>query len=287
LQFLRGAADQTAPGKPGREQLLRELRELDAAGITEIDIIGQDITGYGLDRGKSSGLESAVAAILRSSSYAPRWFRLLYLHPARVTDGLLSLIADEPRICKYIDLPLQHINERILRRMNRHTTGSGIRRLIERVRKTVPGVAIRTAVIVGFPGETDKEFAELLAFIEETRFERLGAFIYSAEEGTRAFSFKGRVPERVTRERFDRIMQLQQRISREHNAALLGTELDVLIDEKEEGHWLGRTQADAPEVDGTVFVSAKRRLQPGEIVRARVTDTLEYDICAEVEDEHR
>jgi ribosomal protein S12 methylthiotransferase len=268
-------------------QILSKVKELDSAGITEINIIGQDITGYGLERGKTSALPALLRSIIRNSSYRPRWFRLLYLNPSRVTNELLSLVGGEERICKYIDLPLQHINDRILRLMNRRTTKKQIFGLIARIRKMIPGVALRTAFIVGFPGETDKEFDELLEFIEKTKFERLGAFLYSREEGTKAYSFKGQLPERVMRERFDRIMQAQQRISREHTAALAGKAVDVLIDEKEGDHWLGRTQADAPEVDGTVFVSSKRQLHVGEIVRAKVTDTLEYDICAEVDNEYR
>lgn len=265
-------------------QVLERVREFDRAGISEINVIGQDITGYGLDRGEKDGLAAIMARILKGSKFTPRWFRLLYLHPARVTEGLLALMRDEPRLCKYIDLPLQHISDRILRRMNRHVTQRRIRDLIARVRKLVPGVAIRTAFIVGFPGETEKEFEELLAFIRDARFERLGAFIYSREEGTRAFSFRPQVPERIQRERLDRVMRLQQEISRSHTAALAGKELDVLIEGCEDGRWLGRTQADAPEVDGEVFIGSKRKLRIGEIVKARVTDTLEYDICAEVVD---
>ncbi|MGE5308153.1 MAG: MiaB/RimO family radical SAM methylthiotransferase [Deltaproteobacteria bacterium] len=281
------------------KQVIEKLAGFDRQGIPEIDIIGQDITGYGLDRGPSrrlhtrrgldrggEGLARIVSLILKKSKFSPRWFRLLYLHPARVSDKLLRLVRDDPRMCKYIDLPLQHINDRVLKAMNRHTSKADILRLLERVRGTIPGVAVRTAFIVGFPGETDKEFEELLSFIREARFERLGCFIYSREEGTAAASMKGQVPEKVKQERLDRVMRLQQDISREHNAALMGRTLDVLIDEEEDGRYLGRTQADAPEVDGSVFVSSKRRLKTGEMVRARVTDTLEYDICAEVEDEH-
>ena len=207
---------------------------------------------------------------------------MLYLHPARVTDGLLKTMAGDPRVCRYIDLPLQHVNDRILRRMNRHVTKDQVSRLIERVRRIMPGAAIRTAFIVGFPGETDREFAELLSFIRETRFERLGVFTYSREEGTRAAGFKGQVPDKVMRERFELIMGAQQEISRRHNAALMGQTLEVLIDEKEGDRYLGRSRWDAPEVDGSVFVSSRRPLKAGDIVKARVIDTLEYDLCAEV-----
>lgn len=271
----------------GDKDVLAKLDALDASRVPEVNIIGQDLTGYGLDRGTKDGLEKLLSQILRRSRFTPRWFRLLYLHPARVTDSLLRLMASDPRVCRYIDLPLQHVNDRILTRMNRHTTKDGILSLIERVRKLLPGAAIRTAFIVGFPGETDKEFQELLSFIKETGFERLGVFTYSREEGTRAAGFKGQVPDKVKQERFDLIMSAQQEISRRHNAALMGTTLEVLIDEKEGGRYLGRSRFDAPEVDGSVFVTSRRPLKAGDIVTARVTDTLEYDLCAEVCHEHR
>jgi len=271
----------------GEKDVLAKLDALDASRVPEINIIGQDLTGYGLDRGTKAGLEKLLSQILRRSRFAPRWFRLLYLHPARVTDSLLRLMASDPRVCRYIDLPLQHVNDRILTRMNRHTSKDDISRLIGRVRKILPGAAIRTAFIVGFPGETDKEFQELLSFIKETGFERLGVFTYSQEEGTRAAGFKGQVPDKVKQERFDLIMSAQQEISRRHNAALMGNTLEVLIDGKEDGRYLGRSRFDAPEVDGSVFVTSRRPLKAGEIVTARVTDTLEYDLCAEVCHEHR
>ena len=267
--------------------VLAGLAELDRQKVTEVDIIGQDITGYGLDSGRKGRLEHILRAILKSSKKRDRWFRLLYLHPARVGDGLLRLMRDEDRICKYIDVPIQHINARILRLMNRHTGKKEIISLIERVRRLIPGAAIRTSLIVGFPGETDREFAELVDFIRDTRFERLGAFIYSREEGTPAYSFPGQVPERVQRQRFDEIMSVQQEISARQNREFLGTTLDVLIDEKEQDHYLGRTRYDAPEVDGTVFVTSRRTLEPGEIARVRITDTLEYDLSGEVTNEHR
>lgn len=266
-------------------QVISKLRELDAAGITEIDVIGQDITGYGLDRGEEDALPRIIRELLANSSRGPRWFRLLYLHPSRVTDGLLAVMKSDPRVCRYIDLPLQHINDRILKAMNRHTSKKQITGLIEKVRRSVPGVAVRTTFIVGFPGETEKEFGELLRFIEEMRFERLGAFMYSREEGTAAYSFPDQVPDDVMRERFDRIMQAQQEISREETQKLRGASLEVLIDEKDGDRWLGRTRHDAPEVDGIVFVSSKKPLEPGQVVRATVTDTMEYDLCAEAENE--
>ena len=273
------------------ESVMAGIDRLDRERFTEVDIIGQDITGYGIDSSGKGRLAQILRAILKHSKYrGKRWFRLLYLHPARVGDDLLRLIRDEPRICKYIDLPVQHINSRILRLMNRHTGKKEIIRLIERARKLIPGVAIRSSLIVGFPGETDAEFREMVSFVKDTGFERLGAFIYSREEGTPAFSFSGQVPGKVQRRRFDEIMSVQQGISERKNRELLGKTLDVLIDEKDSqarGHYLGRTQHDAPEVDGTVFVKSRRALKTGDIVRVRITDTLEYDLSGEVANEHR
>ncbi|MDD5348169.1 MAG: MiaB/RimO family radical SAM methylthiotransferase [Candidatus Omnitrophica bacterium] len=260
--------------------VLTQVRRFDAARISELNIIGQDITGYGLDRCRKPQLADLLAKILKNSPHI-HWVRLLYLYPARISDELLALIRDDPRVCKYIDLPVQHINDRILKAMNRHTTGSRIRKLIEKVRKVIPGVALRTSIIVGFPSETDKEFKELLSFIRETKFERLGAFMYSREEGTRAYRLAGQLPRRVKESRFNRVMQAQQEVSREVNRRFLGSTLEVLIEEKEHDHYLGRTQYDAPEVDGLVFVRTQQRLVPGEFVRARIVDTLEYDLVGE------
>jgi ribosomal protein S12 methylthiotransferase len=260
---------------------LKRAKELDREGVTELNIIGQDISGYGLDLYQGLKLTDLLKKIIRATSRIS-WLRLLYLYPSRVSEDLLKLIADEGRLCKYLDLPIQHINSRILKLMRRHTRSADIRRLIERARRLIPDLAIRTSVIVGFPSETDAEFKELLRFIEEVKFERLGAFIYSREEGTPAYNFKGQIPQRVQRERFNAVMRVQQEISRENNQKFLGQVLELLIDEKEDGHYLGRTQYDAPEVDGLVYVHSAKPLRPGDLVRVRIKDALEYDLTGEV-----
>jgi ribosomal protein S12 methylthiotransferase len=209
------------------------------------------------------------------------WIRLLYLYPSRITDRLLELIRDDPKVCKYLDLPIQHINDRILNLMHRQTSKKDILNLIDKVRKTIPGVAIRTSLIVGFPSETDREFKELLGFIEDVRFERMGAFIYSREEGTEAFCFKKQIPQKIKVERFNALMSSQQGISREINQRFLGRIIDVLIDDRHKGTYVGRSQYDAPEVDGVVYVKSIRTLRPGEFVKVKVTDTLEYDLVGE------
>jgi ribosomal protein S12 methylthiotransferase len=219
------------------------------------------------------------------------WLRLLYLYPSRISDELLDLMQNEPKVCKYIDLPLQHINDRILNLMHRQTRKQDILRLIDKIRKKIPHIAIRTSIIVGFPSETEKDFKELLDFILDVRFERLGAFIYSQEEGTQAYNFKNQIPDKIKEERFNTLMMQQQKISQGVNKEFLGEIIDVLIDEpsscaqglgeKEEDYYLGRSQYDAPEVDGLIYVDSKERLNPGDFVKVKITDTLEYDLVGE------
>jgi ribosomal protein S12 methylthiotransferase len=260
--------------------LLNQVEVFNRQGISELNIIGQDITGYGLDLYGKFRLSELVKKISGGSSRIG-WLRLLYLYPSRVDDDLLKLIRDESRLCKYIDLPVQHISGRILKAMNRHTSKLQIIKLIERARKIIPELCLRSAVIVGFPSETDREFKELLGFIREIKFERLGAFIYSREENTRAFSFPGQLPEKIKKARFDAIMSAQQEISREVNRRFLGRSLKVLIDEKENEYYIGRSQYDAPEVDGQVYVKSGKALKPGDFVDVKITDTLEYDLQGE------
>jgi len=260
--------------------VLDKVDKFDKSAISELNIIGQDITGYGWDlygRVKLAELLSKIAQRIHNIG----WVRLLYLYPSRVNRELIEVIRDEPRICKYIDLPIQHINNRILRLMWRSMRKEDILRLIDTIRKKIPQVALRTSIIVGFPSETDKEFQELLSLLEEVKFERLGAFMYSREEGTPAFDFKGQIPKEIKQERLDAVMAKQQRVSLEVNKRFMGKVMDVLVEAKENNAYLGRTQYDAPEVDGLVYLSSKKALKAGDFVKARVTDTLEYDLVAE------
>ncbi len=263
-----------------QNSILKKIEGFNQDRISELNIIGQDITGYGIDLYKTFQLTGLLRKIVKIASNV-RWIRLLYLYPNRVSDELIELMRDEPKICKYIDLPIQHINDRILRLMHRDTTQKDILKLITKIRKKIPLVAIRTSLITGFPSETDKEFKELLAFIRDVRFERLGAFIYSQEEGTKAFNFKKQVPAKLKRERLDAIMSAQQEISQDINRKFLGKTLDVLIDEIEDGNYLGRSQYDAPEVDGLVYVKSKNKLKAGDLIKVKITDTLEYDLVGE------
>ncbi|RKY42668.1 MAG: 30S ribosomal protein S12 methylthiotransferase RimO [Candidatus Makaraimicrobium thalassicum] len=266
------------------ESVLKEIKNLKAGGdIRELILIGQDTTSFGIDRGEGT---PELAELLRRTSPAMKdgWVRLLYTHPAHFTDELIEVLADTDNICKYVDLPIQHINDRILRRMNRRITRAGITSLIERLRRRIRGVTIRTSVIVGFPGETDGEFRELLDFLDDIKFDRLGAFIYSREEGTAAAGFKGQVPRELKEARFDEVMRLQQRISAENNQAFLGKNLKILIDEEDATdpeQFVGRSQMDAPEVDGVIYVRG-RDIRAGDFVDVRVTGTMEYDLIGEI-----
>lgn len=262
------------------ESIIEEVERLDKEKRVEINIIGQDISMYGWDMHKRLELSSLLGKITARLNNV-RWLRLLYLHPENVTLDLIHRIADEPKICKYVDLPLQHINQRVLRAMKRPYDKNKILRMLADVRKKIPGVAIRTSLIVGFPGETNQEFKELISFVKEQRFERLGVFRYSQEEETAAYEYPHQVPEKVKQERLNLIMREQKVISEEINQGFLGKTLEVLIDEREAGgNYIGRLSIDAPEVDQAVSVKSKKPLSIGSFVKAKIMDTYEYDLAA-------
>jgi ribosomal protein S12 methylthiotransferase len=265
------------------ESVVKEVAALAKKGVLkEVNLVGQDTTLFGMDRYERPALPSLLRRLCGLEN-SVRWIRILYSHPAHYTDELIDTIRSEAKICKYLDLPIQHISDTILKRMNRHTTKRHIIRLLEKLRKMIPGLVLRTSIIVGFPGETDREFKELLDFLREAHFERLGAFTYCRERGTKAGRFKPQVPEALKAERFDELMKVQQKISLSFNRSLIGKPLKVLIDEKETGRddlFLGRTQGDAPEVDGTVYVSGKN-IKVGEFCDVRITDAMEYDLVGE------
>ena len=246
--------------------------------IKELILVAQDITAFGTEgEGKEtlSLLLKKLAPIMSDG-----WIRLLYTHPAHFTKELVSVIAETDNICRYIDLPIQHINNEILKKMNRRVTAEKMKYFISCLRDRMKDVVLRTSVIVGFPGETDKQFTELLDFLKETKFERLGAFIYSPEEGTPAAVFPEQIPEDVKRERFDAVMRLQQDISRDNNLEYLGKTLRVLIDEEVSGvpdRFIGRSCMDAPEVDGNIYVEG-HNVSIGDFVDVEITGTMEYDL---------
>lgn len=262
------------------ESILEEADQL--KGTSEINLIGQDTTLYGRDLYGKPAINELLRK-LASFKDRRRWIRLLYTYPSHIDDEIIDIFAREKQICKYMDLPVQHANDRILKKMNRKMGRKDIAELIAKIRKRVPGVILRSSMIVGFPGESEEEFGELVDFIKEIRFDRLGVFTYSREEGTPAFNYKGQIDDKVKRERLETLMSVQSDIAREINEAYLGKTIEVLIDEKDgnaEDTYIGRTQGDAPEVDGEVFVKAKD-LSPGDFVNVKIVDTLEYDLIGE------
>lgn len=266
------------------ESILEEIKRVsDERQVSEINLIGQDTAAFGHDRGRIFELPD----LLRRAAALNRvpWLRLLYAHPGHVTEEMIDAIAESPSICKYIDFPIEHSHDDMLKRMNRGVDRAKMVWGIETMRKKIKNVNIRTTIIVGFPGETEEEFRDLMDFLKEVRFERLGAFMFSEEEGTRAFSMEGSIPKEVRQERYNAVMAQQRVISEELNTALVGKKVQVMIDgedPQEKGAFLGRTQADAPDVDGQVIVHSSKILKPGQFVDALITDALEYDLIATV-----
>jgi len=261
------------------KEILKEVRYLEKRNIKELNIIGQDITSWGKDLGNKQNLSFLLHNVLKQSQKID-WIRLIYTHPKHFSDSLIELIAQNERICKYIDLPIQHINDRILKVMNRRITKKDIVKLIEKIRKKIPNCAIRTSVIVGFPQETEKEFKELLRFLADVKFERLGAFIYSREENTPAYNFPKQVHYSTKNRRFSQIMNLQKDIAINTGKRFIGRDLKVLIEKKENNLFIGRTQYDAPEVDGVVFIK-KVGLNIGDFYNAKIVDSYEYDLIGQ------
>jgi ribosomal protein S12 methylthiotransferase len=261
------------------DSLVEEARRLAGGGVKELCLIAQDLTSYGADRGDGASLERLLEALLDVEGI--EWLRLLYLYPQHVTDGLLGLIAREPRICSYLDMPLQHGSDRILERMRRGRAGAGrrLRDLVARIRERVPGVVLRSSFIVGFPGETEEDFEELLGFLDEARLEHVGVFRYSQEEGTPAGAMSDQVPEPVKEKRRRRAMSLQARISRARNLARVGETLPVLVcGQHANGRWFGRTQGQAADIDGVTLLGRGDGLEVGSIVPVRITRGSTYDL---------
>ncbi|HAP93446.1 MAG TPA: 30S ribosomal protein S12 methylthiotransferase RimO [Desulfotomaculum sp.] len=258
-----------------------EVRSLVNQGVKEIILVAQDTTRYGLDLYG----EYRLAALLRrlAATYGLVWLRLLYCSVDHFTEELIHVLAEERKICRYLDIPVQHASDKILKRMNRRRGSAGIRRLISLLRTAVPGLVLRTTFLVGFPGEKDRHFEELLDFMAEVSFERAGVFKFYPEEGTLAASMPEQVPEEIKEDRFHRAMVLQQQISLKHNQSLIGKEITVLVEGKNNNVYYGRSEADAPEVDGRVyFTSQKRRPGVGEFVRVSITQAREYDLIGEL-----
>ena len=260
------------------EDIVKEAKDLEALGIRELNIVAQDITRYGLDIYGSYKLATLLRAITDNTSIP--WIRLLYCYPDKITDELVAEIRDNDRILKYIDMPIQHISDNMLKAMNRHGDSAMIRGVIKKLRKEIPDIVIRTTFIVGFPGESEKDFLELCEFVKESRFEHLGVFPYSREEDTPAYDFENQIDEQVKQDRADIIMREQLEINTQNNEKMLGKVITVLCEDYDPvaSVHFGRGAADAPEIDGKVYFKAERRIAPGSFVKVKIREVLDYDL---------
>lgn len=264
------------------ERLLKEAETLAKQGTKELILVAQETTLYGLDLYGKKALPELLRKLCRIEDLS--WIRLMYCYPEEITEELIEVLREEPKLCRYLDLPIQHASDAILRAMGRKTTRAEITARIARLREAVPGIAIRTSLIVGFPGETEEDMETLLAFLEEQKLERVGVFLYSKEEGTPAAKMKPQVPKRVKEQRRRRAMLLQQQISAEKGRALVGGVEQVLVEGylPDEEVYIGRTYRDAPGVDGNVFFPSDASFLSGDIVPVYITEANEYDLIGEV-----
>ncbi len=258
--------------------MVAEAAELAGEGVRELILIAQDTTAYGRDRGETDSLPDLIESILAAAPGLD-WLRLMYAYPGRVSPRLVEVMAGDPRVCRYLDLPLQHAHPDVLRRMKRPADVERTRRLVEELRTAMPDLSLRTTFIVGYPGESEGEFRALLDFVAEVRFDRVGAFTFSPEEGTPAAELPGALPEEVKVERYERLMALQQGISRQINDAQVGRTLDVLLEGQGDGLSVGRSYRDAPEIDGMVILTGE--LPVGSMLPVRITGAMEYDLLGE------
>ncbi len=259
------------------EDLVKEARYLAKKGVKEILLIAQDLSYYGIDLYGKNRLAELIERI--SEIEGIEWIRLHYLYPTKFPYEILPVMRENPKVCKYLDMPLQHIANPVLKNMLRHVTREETENLIKKIKEEVPGVILRTTMLVGFPGETEQDFEELKQFIHETKFERLGVFPYSSEEGTYAYKkFDDNLADEIKQARADEIMELQQQISAELNQQKIGCTFNVIVDRKEGDFFIGRTEFDSPEVDGEVFITSPKELQKGEFVQVEITDAEDYDL---------
>ena len=262
------------------EEIFEEAKMLANNGIKELIIIAQDTTKYGVDIYGESKLPELLEEICKIDGI--HWIRFLYSYPEGITDKLIKVVKEQEKIAKYFDIPIQHISDEVLKKMNRKTSKKNIENLIEKIRKEIPEVTLRTSLIVGFPGETEENFEELYQFVEKTKFDRLGVFEYSKEEGTPAATMKNQVHHMTKKSRFNKIMKLQQKISREKMKEKIGTKQEVLIEEKslDRKYFIGRTKQDVPDIDGVVYIKNKS-IKLNEFTKCKITDFREYDLISD------
>ena len=263
------------------EDLVSEARDLDAMGIKELNIIAQDTSAYGIDLYGEYKLPELIRRITKETKIP--WIRLLYCYPDKITDELVREIAENDRVVKYIDIPIQHISESVLKRMNRHGGPDTIKSAIKRLRDAVPGIVLRSTAIVGFPGETEEDFRELCQFIKDTKFERFGAFTYSREEDTPAYDFDGVVDEQTAQDRYDILMKTQLSVSEKWNKSKVGKTLHVMCEDFDpvSEAYMGRSYAEAADIDGKIFFTSRRPVNEGEMLDVVITESLDYDLIGE------
>ena len=261
------------------EDVLEEAKRLSKEGYKEIILVAQDTARYGMDIYGESKLVELLKELCKLDF---KWIRFLYAYPEMITDELIDVVANNEKICNYFDIPIQHISDAVLKRMGRKSNGASIREVIKKIRNKIPDVVIRTSLIVGFPGEKESDFDELYSFVKETKFERLGVFKYSKEEGTPAVKLKEQIPEERKEERYDQIMSLQQEVSVENNQKIIGQKLECIIDGlTDDGEmYVTRSYRDVPDTDGFVFVNKEKEHKVGDFIECIVKEAYEYDLTA-------
>ena len=266
------------------ERLVKEAGELAEQGVKELILVAQETTLYGKDLYGEKSLHRLLRELCRISGI--RWIRLLYCYPEEIDENLIQIMKEEKKICHYLDLPIQHANDDILKRMGRRTSKNQLEEIIGRLRREIPDIALRTTLITGFPGETKEQHEELMEFVDEMEFDRLGVFTYSPEEDTPAAGMPDQVPEEVKEERQAEIMELQQEIVFDQAEAMIGREVLVMIEGKvaDENAYVGRTYKDAPNVDGLIFINTEAELMSGDFAKVKVTGALEYDLIGELKE---
>ena len=266
------------------EYLLEQARYLADNGTKELILVAQETTVYGTDIYGKKALPELLRKLCRIDGL--EWIRILYCYPEEITDELIQVIKEEPKICKYLDMPIQHSSDNILKRMGRRTTRQELVDVITKLRNNIPDIALRTTLITGFPGETEEDIDDLLDFVDTMEFDRLGVFTYSPEEGTPAASMTDQIPENIKEERRNRIMELQQEVSLDKSADMVGRVIPVMVEGKitDDDAYVGRSYKDAPNVDGYVFINTNAQLMSGQIVNVSITGSMEYDLIGELSD---
>lgn len=264
------------------EDIIEEAKLLAKKGIKELIVIAQDTTKYGLDLYQKPMLAKVLKEICKIEGI--EWVRFLYSYPEGITDELIEIVKNEPKICKYFDIPIQHISNYVLKRMNRKTTKENIKDVINKIRTNIPEVTIRTTVMVGFPGETKEDFEELYNFVKETKFDKLGAFTYSKEEGTPAARLKEQIHSMTKKSRYRKIMEVQQKVSENNLKQIIGKEIKVLVEDKtfDERYYIARSQNEVPDIDGLIYIKNSKDVELGTFIKCTIIDSREYDLIAEI-----